>query len=169
MSLTRRHLSILFFVTLALTLFMPVLVPTLNLLYFAPFLIVSYYQRTLLASLWYALGCGLIMDLLSAETRIGFFALSFCLATLVLYRQQQYFFADNASTLPLMTLFFAIVSTAIHATLAYALANASFFSIGWAITDLALMPIADALYALGAFVLLPKLFTLCFNKKATVR
>lgn len=160
MSLSRRRLNLLFFVTLALTLFMPVLMPSLNVIYFAPFLIISYYQKPLLTCLWYAMGCGLVLDLLSTEARIGFFALSFCLATVVLYRQQQYFFADNASTLPIMTFFFSFLSTAIHAVLAYVLAKTSFFSVEWVITDLILMSAADALYAMAAFVVLPKLIAL---------
>ena len=159
-SLSRKQLSLLFFITLALTLFMPVLMPGLNLIFFAPFLIVSYYQKSLLTCLWYALGCGLVLDLLCAEERIGFFALSFCLTTVVLYRQQQYFFADNASTLPIMTFFFSFLSTAVHAVLAYVLAKASSFSMEWVVTDLILMSAADALYALGVFVILPKLISL---------
>lgn len=159
-SLSRRQLSLLFFVTLSLTLFMPVLAPGLNLIYFAPFLIVSYYQKKLLTCLWYALGCGLVLDLLSAEVRIGFFALSFCLTTVVLYRQKQYFFADNASTLPIMTFFFSFLATVVHAVLANVLAKTTFFSMEWVATDLLLMPAADALYALAIFVALPKLIAL---------
>lgn len=157
MSLAKRSLSLLFLTTLLLSLFMPVLAPRVNLLYFAPFLIVSYYQKKLLPCLWYAAGCGLILDILSSEVRIGFFALSFSLTTLVLYQQKQYFFADNASTLPIMTYLFSALATAIHMVLAYALAGGAFLSAEWIVTDLVFLPIGDAAFAFLAFAVLPRL------------
>ncbi|MEI8365261.1 MAG: rod shape-determining protein MreD [Parachlamydiaceae bacterium] len=157
-NLNSKALKWAFVFCLLLTLTIPALYPSLRLLFFSPFLVIAIYQKPLSTCLWYAFICGLILDLLSSSPRLGIHALNFCLTLAILYPQQRNFFADNLSTLPLMTFFFSTLSTAILATLMYTIEMHNIFSVRWAYTDLMLMSAADAAYAFIAFILPPLFF-----------
>lgn len=58
-----------------------------HLTYLAPLVILSYYRLDLIGSLWISLGCGLLMDLMT-DGPFGLFALSYCIATYLLYRRR---------------------------------------------------------------------------------
>lgn len=142
-----------FFYTFTLMVCLPPLLPDLRVLFFAPFLVYSFYHQTKEGSLWLALLCGLIIDLLSAHTRLGFYALNYCLTTNLLYRQKKHFFADNLSTLPIMAFIFSALSTLIQAILLYAFGQGMILSLDWIAIDLIWLPMLDALYAGIAFTL----------------
>lgn len=111
------------------------------------------YKRPLLACLWLSIACGVIMDMLGAHTRIGFFAVTYWITTAILYRLKQQFFEDKLSTLPVMTFFFAIFSTIIQAILLNAMGVTLHLTGQWVVTDLLMYPLADALYALLWFAI----------------
>ena len=138
---------------LALNLFMPALFPALNLTFFAPFLVVSFYKKPLFICLWFALICGVVLDLLASEHRLGLHAINYCLATWLLYDQKRNFFEDSLSTLPIMTFFFSVISTGIQAILLYIFEHGIAFSWEWAGTDLVIMPLCDAAYAFVSFTI----------------
>lgn len=120
--------------------------------------------------LWLALACGLIIDLLAAQTRLGLYSLNYCAVTWILFNQKKHFFEDSFSTFPIMTFLFSVISTLFHALLLYISSHSIEFSWGWIKSDLIFMPLTDALYAALAFTipyhLLPKKY---FRKrKATV-
>ncbi|MCP5508098.1 MAG: mreD [Chlamydiales bacterium] len=152
MSLDKRNLNTLFALTLLLTLLTPAMFPTLRLLYFAPFLIVSFYQCPISKCLWYAFFCGICLDLVTSEARFGIYALDFIIVTIILYPQKHHFFADNISTLPIMTYFFSCLAALIH-LLVSSIFNQS-IPIGWRwiLSDLLIMPMADMFYATAIFV-----------------
>lgn len=131
---------------------MPSVAPTLRILYFLPFLIITMYQKTLIASLCYALGCGLIFDLLTADLHFGMHALSYSLTMLILYEQKKNFFSDNVSTLPIMTFFFSVLLTLIDSALFYALQQPPVLSRQWIGCNLFMMPCFDALFAFVFFI-----------------
>ena len=106
-----------------------------------------------LTALWISLLCGSILDLLAANTRFGLYAFNTCLTTWILYRQKRNFFEDSLSTIPLMTLFFSITSTLLQVVLLYTLDRGIAISWMWAVTDLLVLPLADAAYALLFFTL----------------
>jgi rod shape-determining protein MreD len=146
---------IFFFVyTCALTLFLPVLFPHLALLYFAPFLILSFYSKNKLTALWLALICGLIIDLFSTHARLGLNALNYCIVTWFLYPQKYHFFEDSVTTLPIMTLLFSLFSTIIQVALFYLFDQRIALSWNWIKNDLLWLPIVDAIYAALGFSLL---------------
>lgn len=127
--------------------FLPLLLPTLRLTYFAPYIIIACYKLSLNRALWQALLCGLMIDLFSSSAVFGYHALSYCLATAALHSQTRNFFEDKSSTLPLMTFFFGILSS-IFSMLTLKLSGIPLkLSWYWAFTDLALMPMLDAAYA----------------------
>lgn len=131
----------------------PVACPHLRLTFFAPFLVLICYKRPLDHCLWYALGCGLIMDLLAAQGRLGFYAVNYTVTTWVLYHQKKHFFEDSITTLPFVTLLFALISTLLQVITMKSFGYPIALSWHWAATDLFLLPLADAFYALVWFAI----------------
>lgn len=158
LNLSLKRLDAAFIVCLLIALTVPLLFPALRLTFFAPFLIICCYRKTLTKCLWLALLCGVIIDLLSSYTRFGLFSLDYCVSLLILYPQRRNFFADSVSTLPIMTFFFAIISTLIMALLLYSIESINIFSWGWAFTDLLIMPFIDGIYAFLVFTFPALLF-----------
>lgn len=152
-TLEDKKISIAFGITLIATLCSPVVFSGWRLMFFAPFLIILYYKKSFLTCLWSSCFCGLLLDVLSAHTHLGLYAMNYTVTTGLLYNQRRHFFADSISTLPLMTLFFSLLSTMIQWGLMYAFEQRVFFSWQWVLTDLIYMPVLDALYAFICFVL----------------
>jgi cell shape-determining protein MreD len=153
MNLQKKNLLFVFLSALALTLFVPVVFPTLKLVFLAPFLIVLLYKKPLITCLWGSLICGLILDILSPHTRLGLYSMNFTLTTGILYAQRRHFFADKASTLPIMTFFFSVISTVIQGVLLNTFEGPFQISWGWLFSDLIVMPLMDASYAFLIFIL----------------
>lgn len=160
-NLEQKNLTLSLVFVLFLTLSIPTLFPHMRLLFFAPFLIIVYYKKSFLASLWTSLFCGLFLDLLSSHTHLGFHATSYCLSTALLYSQRRNFFADSLSTLPLMTYFFSSIATLFQMGLMHFFEQRIQFSWEWVMTDLVYMPGLDALYAFACFILPAR----CFGKR----
>jgi cell shape-determining protein MreD len=135
------------------TLFIRAIFPSLNLAFLVPFIVYCYYRTSFASSLWVALGCGLLIDLLSSDGRLGLFALNYTLTTACLYHRQKHFFEESISTLPLMTILFSLLSALIQLPLLFGLESGAPFSFFWVITDLLLMPFADGIYAFFWFSL----------------
>lgn len=157
LNLNQKNVLGAFLFSLFLTLCFPVLFPTYHLIFFSPFLIILFYQSSYLACLWSALLCGIIIDLLSSDMRLGLYGIIFCLTTALLYNQKRNFFADSLSTLPIMTYLFSLIFTIIQALSLYILEKESILSWKWILTDLVFMPGLDALYAFIVFIL-PAIF-----------
>lgn len=153
MSLDQKNISLAFLATLLMTLFGPVILHNLSLIFFSPFLIILYYNKSYIRCLQASLGCGLILDLLSSQMHIGLQALSFFLTTSVLYNFRYNFFADSLSTLPIMTFLFSFITTIIQCILIYTLEKEVVISWGWVFTDLFMMPAYDGLFAFIWFIL----------------
>jgi len=146
-------LFLFFLFALLLTLLSPAFAPSFNLQFFVPVLILSYYRKPLVACLWLSLCCGLILDLLASDHRLGLHALNYCLITLVLYNQKRNFFEDSLTTLPIMTLFFSVLSTGLQVILLVLFEKGLPLTIGWVATDLILLPLCDALYGFIFFTI----------------
>jgi rod shape-determining protein MreD len=121
--------------------------------YFAPFLIILYYRKSLVASLWGSLACGLILDVLSSRTHLGFYALTFMLTSSILFHQRRNFFGDSLATMPLMVFFFSSLSYFIQALLFYIFEKQFAFSLQWIAGNLIALPACDALFAFTLFIL----------------
>lgn len=138
---------------IVLTLFLPALIPNIHLLFFAPALIILYYKKPLVFCLWVSLFCGLLLDLLAGQHRLGLHAINYCLVTGLLYQQKRNFFEDSLTTLPIMTFFFAVLSTTIQVVLLYIFETGIAVSWEWVGIDLLIMPLFDAFYAFFFFTL----------------
>lgn len=157
-ALDEKRLDLAFCFSLALTLAIPAVLPAIRLWFFAPFLIMACYQIPLSSCLWLAFFCGLILDLLTSQTHLGIHALAFCLTLMLLYNQKRNFFADSLTTLPIMTFLFSCIASLMMAILLYAVEVKFIFSWYWILTDLLLMPSADAAYAFFCYIFPALLF-----------
>ncbi|MBA3958583.1 MAG: mreD [Parachlamydiaceae bacterium] len=154
MNLERKRIDCALIVTLAAVLCAPVLIPTWPLMFFAPFLIILFYQKSYIACLWASLTAGLVLDLMSSQTHFGLYATSYVATAALLYKQRYNFFADRISTLPLMTFFFSVLATLLQIALIYAFEQkAGGISWHWLLTDLVAMPLLDAGFGFFFFVL----------------
>ncbi len=141
----RISLPIIFFVALLGILFFP----QMHIFYFAPYLVLVLYKHTRFASLWRAIGCGVIIDLFSSAPTFGLTALNYSIVCWVLYGQTRNFFEDKPMTLPLMTFFFSVLSTLTSAVLFLFFTTPVALSFKWLYTDLIGMSLlVDGGYAL---------------------
>jgi rod shape-determining protein MreD len=158
MNLRRSNLKNAFVAMLLFTLFSQLISPSFRLMFFAPLIIISYYQKTFLGALNLSLIAGLIIDLFTSPLRFGIHALNYTLTTALIYKQKKNFFADSPTTLPLMTFIFSILSTLIHILLLSIFTKPLTLSPAWFFSDLAFMPALDALFAFTWFIVPKFLF-----------
>ncbi len=151
--LERKNILVALAVTLFFLIVFPPLFSNVRLMFFAPYLIISFYQKSYITCLWHSFLAGLVLDLLSTDGRLGLYGLGYCLTTALLYNQRRHFFSDSPSTLPIMTFFFAVISTLIEFGLVNAFEKPLTISWGWIQTDVFYMPVLDALYAFFVFIL----------------
>lgn len=142
----------LFALSLLITIFSPILLPSLKLAYLAPLMAWTLYKKNTLSFLSYSLLAGFLLDLLSASP-FGLWSINYLLSAIALLYFKPFFFADKFFTLPLVTLIFSVISTLIYAFSQRAFFQAFEWSLLWVLTDLIVYPLGDALYALVAFTL----------------
>jgi rod shape-determining protein MreD len=143
----------LFTYAYCLAMLLPLFFPFLHLLYFAPFLILCFNRCSLMGCLWWALICGLVVDLFSSETRLGTYAINYCLTTLCLYRYRFHFFEDGFSTLPVLSFGFTCIFTLIQVAIFYLIDKPITLTVEWLINDLIFFPTQAAIYSILAFSL----------------
>lgn len=158
MNLEQKNLTYVVLFSVLMFLCLPIFFPAWRFMVFAPMLVIVFYKQSYIFCLWWSLLCGLFLDLLSAHTQFGLYAVNYCLTTLLLYAQRSNFFADSLTTLPLMTFFFAALSSMIQWALMYIFENENVFSWQWAMTDILYMPALDSVYAFLCFILPALLF-----------
>lgn len=151
--LDKKHLSYAFLLGLLLTLTMPVIAPQWHLTYFAPFLIIAIYQKSLPTCLFLAIICGTILDLLSAYPTFGLHAASYCASLIAIYPQRRNVFADSLTTLPIMTAVFSSISCCLLALLLHFLDVADVFSWSWVATDLIALASVDGALSFILYIL----------------
>jgi cell shape-determining protein MreD len=158
MNLYRKRLDFAFLIGLFCTLFIPTLFPEAKLLYFVPFLIIMYYKKTFLTCLWGSLFCGLILDLLSSESRLGLYAINYMLTTTLIYQLRHNFFPDSAITLPVLTLFFSMLSALLEIIMMMVFDHRLTLHGHWIFNTMIYLPILNALFAFVIFVIPSILF-----------
>jgi len=142
----RIPLFFLFLWALCAALLSSVFIPQVRLHTFLPFLPFLYARCSRLSSLWIASLCGLIVDLLGSELRLGVHALSFAGATLCFHHQKKHFYEEKPLALSLLTFGLSVCVT-LELFLFCLSADAFPMNIKGAITDIFLMGVADSLYA----------------------
>lgn len=120
--------------------------PSLRLCAFSPFFAVLYHRKPLHISLWIATLAGLLMDLGSADTRLGSYALIYSVTTLILQNKRHLFFEDKPLSMGIFTVCISIVATVIQWLLSPFLGKSIGFSLKLFYSDFIMMPLCDALY-----------------------
>ncbi len=143
-----------FLVTLLCTLFSTAVYPQIHLIPFTAFFALLYLRASLAASLWIALGCGLLLDLINSDLRFGFYALNTCLTTLLLHRQKKHFFEEKLHSICLLTGLIS-ASMTIFQWIFYCATQLE-CNLSWKLIfiDFMLLPICDAL-AVFLWIYLP--------------
>lgn len=167
MHLTKKNLTYAFLSCLLLTILMPVVTPSVRLMYFAPFLILLFYQKSLSYCLWISFFCGFIIDLLSVQPPFGFYACNYTLATAIIYNQKRNFFADHLSTLPIMTFLYSCIATLLEVIFINVFGMRISLGLHWIFSDLLVMPACDALFAFVWFILMPMSLKKKSNRRTT--
>ncbi len=106
-------------------------------------LVISFYARPLLSSLWRAILMGTTLDLLSSADRIGAHALSAAITTYLLYRLKRRFFEDSITTLATLT----SVYSALFSLFLVIIATPPRLSWRTLVTDIIILPLADGTFA----------------------
>ncbi len=152
MNLRNKNLLTIFVITLALTIWFPIIAPSLRIFFFAPYLVVCLYKHPFIRCLWASFLAGILVDLLSSYQHLGLTGLNYILTTAVIYNQRRNFFSDNPSTLPIMVYLFSLISTVIQFPIFYIFEHRVTINSSWVISDLFIMPLLDALYAFSFYV-----------------
>lgn len=147
------HLFYLFIYVSCLAMLLPLFFPFWHVLYFAPFLVLCFYYRSLIGCLWWSIICGSIVDLFSADTRLGAYAINYCLTTFCLYRYKVHLFEDRLSPLPVTAFAFTCLSGMIQIGIFYIISKPFSLSWEWAFQDLLIVPLQVALYTVLAFII----------------
>lgn len=130
------------------------------LLFFSPLLVWTAYRTSLFTTLWIAFSCGLAIDLLSSYALFPLHAIAYSVSALLICRLRLRFFEDRLSTLPLLTIICSIALTLSQLILLALSQKIPSLSWRWAMTDLILLPMLDALYGFLLFIMLPRLYQL---------
>jgi rod shape-determining protein MreD len=147
-----------FVLALITALFGTVFFPNLRLIAFAPFLAIVFTRKTFISSLWIACLCGLIIDLLSSQLRLGLHALNYSLTAVLVYHQKRNFFEDKPTAFSLYTILVSCASTLLQLFLLYTFDKSLNFTWELALTDLIVMPVIDGAYAFLWFALPMKFY-----------
>jgi hypothetical protein len=152
----------LFSLSLAGQFLIPLFLPQLKILGFLPYIIFAISRLSLPKVLWCSSLSGLIIDLYSFGPPLGFFAINYALASLILFQYKKFFSEENLPSFVLLATLFSFLSTLIHFFL-YGVIDThlklSFLTLG---TDLICMPLID-----GAYTLVWALFPLLLYKYLT--
>lgn len=152
--MTSIPLLYVFLVTLLCTLFSTAVYSQIHLIPFTAFFALLYLRTSLVFSLWCALGCGLLLDLINSDLRFGFYALNTCLTTLLLQKQKKHFFEEKLHSICLLT---GLISTSmtIFQWIFYCATHLE-CNLSWKLffIDFMLLPICDAL-AVFLWIYLP--------------
>jgi len=123
------------------------LFPSIRPLGYVGALVLTISRFPLSYALWINAGIGILIDVASASTPFGFFAINYALSTLVVFRYKKFFSEEKIFIFPIYAILFSFISTFIHFIL-YGLVDLQlklkFITI---LTDLFLMPIFDGVYA----------------------
>lgn len=153
MNLAKIRLWPYFAISTTLLLLAPVGAPSAKLSFLIPCLVTLFYQKPLIVCLWSAFAFGLLLDILSSSAFLGLHVTSFCAATAIIYQQKRHFFADNLSTLPILTFLTSALATAVQVVLIYIFQKEVVLGLKWFITNILLMPLFDSAYAFILFLL----------------
>jgi len=148
------YLVIATVISLLFAIMLPNFFAPLGIHFFAPPLIMALYFFRRATILWLALAAGLFLDALCISPRFGFFGTTYTVAIALIYPLRLLFFRDWLLTVPIVTLFFSLVTILSEQMFAFLFDIPGPLTTGASlIFSLLLAPLADAIWALIFFAL----------------
>lgn len=144
-------LLFLFVYSIFLSILAPIYSPKVLIAVFAPFLTIIYAKSTYAKALWISFIVGLYFDLLASKLPLGFYSLSYCLTTTIVYRYRIFFSIEKWWIFPLYSAIFSFCSSLIQMVLLTIFQANVPISILMIFSDLILLPLIDGLFALCFF------------------
>ena len=123
-----------------------IVVPTISILAFAPFLALATLKCEWARALWLAALAGACIDVVSDDP-MGLHALNYVITTALLYRIRNHFLYNETLHLSLFSGLVSALSTALQLFLLFLFDRRVPFGGKWIFADLIGMPVIDALYA----------------------
>jgi rod shape-determining protein MreD len=111
-----------------------------------------FYRCSLIGCLWWSVLCGFIVDLFSAEARLGTYAINYCLTSFCLFHYKIQLLEDRLNPLPIMVFGFTFLSTLTQIVIFYMIGKPFSLSWQWALQDLLIVPLQGVLYTVLAFI-----------------
>ena len=122
------------------------LLPQAKVWIFAPFLAITFHRTSLSRSLWISLLCGLLVDCLSSQFPFGWMTCVHVLGTFFLFRRKRHFFEDKPFALSFYSALLSLFFSSNILLLAFWSGQIP-LTPSLVISELAFMPLLDALYA----------------------
>ena len=149
-----------FFIATTLTIFFSSVV-NIKILYYIPFLVILFFNKPFIFTLWTALFCGFVVDLLSS-THFGIHSLIYSLSFALSYKLKRYF-KISPFNIVIFTIFISLVYSLLNAFFLFIFDTGIKLSMLWFFSDVIFMAFLDGLYAILFFALPLKLIN--FFKK----
>lgn len=145
--------TLIYFSISFMTLLLPPSFLPMRLLSFSPFLADLTVRSEKSPPYFFAVFCGLLLDLFSYETRFGFFSLIALMTTFLFFFLRRFLFSDRLLSLPIHTALFSSIFTLLSLLLWRLFHPPLPFTLSSLLHEISLPPLADALYALICFTL----------------
>jgi rod shape-determining protein MreD len=147
MKITGKQLFYLSLLAYVLTLFNTALFPFFAIRPFLPLLLLILYTFPQLRSMQIAAFYGLSLDLVCFETPFGTYCVIFTIVMGLLYGQKRTFFEDHPTTIPILSFEFSILLSVVEFGMFTLVGKGFSLSWSWAILDLGVYGLLDALFA----------------------
>lgn len=152
-----------FIIATFFTIFSSSLFPYFKPVFYAPFLVLLFFNLRISSTLWLSCLSGLIVDLFSS-THLGLHALISILCASFFYRQKR-FFKETPINIAIFSSLISFVYVLLNAILLFVFEKGIKITPSWVMTDLIAMSFFDGLYALICFALPIKAFELIKKRK----
>ncbi len=154
-------------ITLAIlyTLYIPIFFPSIRFAFFAPLLAIAFHRIDFIRSLWLCFLCGGFIDLFSSQMKFGLYALSFCLATCVCYKQKRHFFEEKSIALSLFSILISSIQSLCLIFVSAIFDKQVSISLSMMISEIIITPMIDGIYAFIGFLIPMKLYLYILSGK----
>lgn len=132
--------------------------PSFKPVFYAPFLVISFFNLGFGATLWLSCLCGLAVDLFSSS-HFGLHALTYVICAFIFYRQRR-FFKEAPINIAIFSSIISLFYTIANAALLFLFDSGIKMNFLGLTTDFVVLPLFDGLYALLCFALPIKGFEL---------
>ncbi len=168
MKTNKTKLAFSFFLAIVAAIWCSAIFPKLNIIAFAPLLVIFYLYTPFFVSIWVAMICGVFIDLISS-TPFGLNSLNYAITTFLVFRYRR-FFNDKPLNISIYTALTSCVISLISIILLALISKGISICLLSIITDIIIMPIVDGIYAFIWFAIPLKIYEIFeFSLKRFIR